>query len=117
MCRVYYHDIDHADLLGVLINPRHACAARVTVLGCVSVCLSVVCLSVCVSVCLQLFSPYRDQAGSSAIPTALAQQGLEKFNMWRFCSDKATYLHGPLTDSGSVEHWQFYDGEARVLER
>jgi len=21
------------------------------------------------------------------------------------------------TDSGSVEHWQFYDGEARVLER
>jgi len=21
------------------------------------------------------------------------------------------------TDSGSEEHWQFYDGEARVLER
>ena len=41
------------------------------------VCVSV-CLSVCVSVCLQLFSPYRDQAGSSAIPKALAQQGLEK---------------------------------------
>jgi len=41
------------------------------------VCVSV-CLSVCVSVCLQLFLPYRDQAGSSAIPTALAQQGLEK---------------------------------------
>jgi len=41
------------------------------------VCVSV-CLSFCVSVCLQLFSPYRDQAGSSAIPTALAQQGLEK---------------------------------------
>jgi len=41
------------------------------------VCVSV-CLSVCVSVCLHLFSPYRDQAGSSAIPTALAQQGLKK---------------------------------------
>jgi len=29
-------------------------------------------------VCLHLFSPYRDQAGSSAISTTLAQQGLEK---------------------------------------
>ena len=47
-----------------IINPRRACAARVTVLG--------------LCVCLHLFSPYRDQAGSSAIPTALAQQGLEK---------------------------------------
>ena len=44
-------------------------------LVCVSVCL---CVCVCVCVCLHLFSPYRDQAGSSAIPTALAQQGLEK---------------------------------------
>jgi len=52
----------------VCINPRRAGAARVTVLG----------LCVCVSVCLHLFSPYREQAGSSAIPTALAQQGLEK---------------------------------------
>jgi len=33
------------------------------------VCVSV-CVSVCVCVCLHLFSPYRDQAGSSAIPTA-----------------------------------------------
>jgi len=41
------------------------------------VCVSV-CLYICVRVCLQLFSPYRDQAGSSAKPTALAQQGLEK---------------------------------------
>ena len=32
--------------------------------------------------------------------------------------DKATYLHGlAATDPGSVEHWQFYDGEARVFER
>jgi len=47
---------------------------------CVCVCLSVcvcVCVSVCLCVCLHLFSLYRDQAGSSAIPTALAQQGLE----------------------------------------
>ena len=40
------------------------------------VCLCV-CVSVCVCVCLHLFSPYRDQASPSAIPTALAQQGLE----------------------------------------
>ena len=32
---------------------------------------------VCVCVCLHLFSPYRDQAGSLAIPKAIAQQGLE----------------------------------------
>ena len=43
-----------------IVNPRRACAARVTVLGlcvCVSVCLCVclsVCLSVCVSVCLSV---------------------------------------------------------------
>jgi len=37
-----------------------------------------VCVCVCLAVCLHLFSPYRDQAGSSVIPTALAQQGLEK---------------------------------------
>ena len=41
------------------------------------VCVSVY-VSVCVCVCLHLFSRYRDQAGSSAIPMALAQQGLEK---------------------------------------
>jgi len=58
----------HAFCIGMLINPQRACAARVTVLG----------LCVCVRVCLHLFSPYRDQAGSSVIPTALAQQGLEK---------------------------------------
>ena len=40
-------------------------------LVCVSVC-------VCLCVCLYLFSPYRDQASSSATPTALAQQGLKK---------------------------------------
>ena len=37
-----------------LINPRRACAARVTV----------VVLCVCVSVCLHLFSRYRHQTGS-----------------------------------------------------
>ena len=39
------------------INPRRACAARVTVV--VSVC-----LCVCVCVCLHLFSRYRHQTGS-----------------------------------------------------
>ena len=38
----------------IVVNPRRACAARVTVVG--SVCLSV-CLSVCVSVTQHLTSP------------------------------------------------------------
>jgi len=55
-----------------IINPRHACAARVTVLG---LC---VCVSVCVSVCLySLILALKGPSRSSAIPTALAQQGLE----------------------------------------
>ena len=69
-----------------IINPRCACAARVTVLG----------LRVCVCVCLQ--------AGSSAIPMAQAQQGLKKlcgdfaktaaFERYGVkTGDKATYLH------------------------
>ena len=41
-----------------VINPRRACAARVTVLG---LC---VCVSVCVCVCLHLFSHYRQQTSS-----------------------------------------------------
>ena len=67
-----------------------------------------VCLCVCVCVYLHLFLPYRDQAGSSAIPTALAQQGLEKLvaillkrrrsrdMALKPVTLKATYLHGPL---------------------
>jgi len=64
------------DLRTLVFNPRRACAARVTVLG-LCVCVSV-CVSVCVCVCLHLFSSYRDQAGSSARPMALVQQGLKK---------------------------------------
>ena len=41
-----------------VINPRRACAARVTVLG------------LCVCVCLRLFSHYRQRGGLWAIPTA-----------------------------------------------
>ena len=50
-----------------LLTFGRACAARVTVLG--------------LCVCLHLFSHYtcRDQAGSTTIPTALAQQGLEDY--------------------------------------
>ena len=54
-----------------------------------------VCLCVCVSVCvcLHLFSPYRNQAGSSAIPTTLVQQGLESnvaiLLKWRRSRDMA----------------------------
>ena len=45
-----------------LINPRRACAARVTVVV-LCVCVSV-CLCVCLCVCLHLFSRYRHQTGS-----------------------------------------------------
>ena len=41
----------------IIINPRRACAARVTV---VVLC---VCQSVCLSVCLRLFSDYRLRGG------------------------------------------------------
>ena len=41
-----------------IFNPRHTCAARVTVLG-----LCVHCLCVCLSVCLRLFSRYGQQSG------------------------------------------------------
>jgi len=68
-----------------------------------------------------------DQAGSSAIPTALAQQGLEKL-CGDFAYTAAFERYGvkqatkPPTSTDRyrfrlVEHWQFYDGEARVLER
>ena len=58
----------------VIINPRRACAARVTVLG-----LSVlsVCPSVCVCVCRHLFSHYRLYCDLRAIPMASAQHALE----------------------------------------
>ena len=56
------------------INPRRACAVRVTILG-LCVC---VCVCVCVSVCLRLFSHYRQRSGIRAIPTAPVQQALEK---------------------------------------
>ena len=45
----------------VRINPRRACAARVTVVV-LCVCLSV-CLFVCLFVCLRLFSHYRLRGG------------------------------------------------------
>ena len=52
----------------IIINPRRACAARVTV----------VVLCVCVCVCVQLFSDYRLRGGLWAIPTASVLQGQEK---------------------------------------
>ena len=45
-----------------LINPRRACAARVTVVG------------VCVSVCPRLFSHYRLRGGLRVIPNASVLQ-------------------------------------------
>ena len=51
-----------------LVNPRRTCAARVTVLG----------LSVSQCVCSRLFSHCRQRSGIRAIPTAPAQQAIEK---------------------------------------
>ena len=50
-----------------VVNPRRACAARVTVLG----------PSVCQSVCPRLFSHCRQRRGIRAIPTAPAQQAIQ----------------------------------------
>ena len=50
-----------------IINPRRACAARVTVLV----------LSVSQCVCSRLFSHCRQRSGIRAIPTAPAQQAIE----------------------------------------
>ena len=49
-----------------LINPRRACAARVTVLG---LC---VCLSVCLSVCYHVFCHRAQQCAQQDIPAASA---------------------------------------------
>ena len=57
----------------IIINPRCACAARVTVIV----------LSVCLSVCPDEISDYRLRGGLWAIPTASVPQGLENL-MWRF---------------------------------
>ena len=48
-------------LVVTVVNPRRACAARVTVVV-LCVCLSV-CLSVCLFVCPRLFSDYRLRGG------------------------------------------------------
>ena len=54
----------------VIINPRRACAARVTIV--------VLCVS-CLSACLRLFSPYRLRGGLCAIRTSSVLQGHEKY--------------------------------------
>ena len=50
-------------VLAVVVNPRRACAARITVLG---LC---VCVSVCLSVCYHVFCRYAQRDGQKAIPT------------------------------------------------
>ena len=107
----------------MFINPRRACAARVTVLG--------LCVCVCLCVCLHLFSPYRNQAGTSAIPTAPAQQGLNyvaillKGRRSRDMAlktgdvDKATYLHGRYRFrlSGTLAVLRWRGASARMITR
>jgi len=62
-----------------------------------------------VSVCLHLFSPYRDQAGSSAIPTALTQQGLEV--MWQILlkrqHSRDMALKQATKSPTSIDHYWF----------
>ena len=58
-CRCRLHWVD--GWMGIIINPRRACAARVTVVV-LCVCPSVR-LSVCLFVCPRLFSDYRLRGG------------------------------------------------------
>ena len=69
---------DDAGVQVVIINPRRACAARVTVLGlCVCVCLSV-CLSV--TVCLMdYFSDLVSLHVEMKVPTASVRHGAEYY--------------------------------------
>jgi len=75
-------------------------------------------VSVCVCVCLHLFSPYRNQAGSSAIPTALAQQGLEKYVAilleWR-CSRDMTLKQATKPPTSMDRYWFRLSGTLAVL--
>ena len=54
-----------------VINPRRACAARVTVLG------RSVCLSVCLSVCYHVFCHHAQQTGQKVTPTGSALHWLD----------------------------------------
>ena len=83
---------------------------------CVSVC---VCVCVCLSpLILALQGPSRLISNTNGSSTTRA-----RIVMWRFCLNggvRKIWRHLPprtTTDSGSVERWQFYDGEGRVLER
>ena len=63
-----YHSVVHTlSLRREVINPRRACAARVTV----------VVLCVCLSVCLRLFRHHRQRYGMKAIRKASVLQALE----------------------------------------
>ena len=64
-CRIYC----------LIINPRRACAARVTVLV-LSFCPSVR-PSVCLSVCYHVFCHYAQQGGQKAIPTGSVPHWLD----------------------------------------
>ena len=57
VCSYTYNMYVNMYMYMYIINPRRACAARVTVVG---LC---VCLSVCLSVCRRLFSHYRLRGG------------------------------------------------------
>ena len=81
----------------IIINPWHACAARVTV----------VILCVCLSVCLRLFSDYRLRGSLCAIPTSSVLQGHEK-QCSDFAETTAFERYGVKTSEKANmhnEHW------------
>ena len=81
-----------------LVNPRRACAVRVTVLG-LSFRLSVH-LSVCLSVCYHVFCHYAQQGGQKAIPTGSVPHWLD-FKNGDFCKSTAFKSYGMNTKQTS----------------
>ena len=70
-CTIYVYKASRSCLLAIpifhiIINPRRACAARVTVLG---LC---VCVSVCLSVCYHVFCHRARQCAQQDIPATSA---------------------------------------------
>ena len=85
----------------IIINPRRACAARVTV---VVLC---VCLSACLFVYDYIFSDYRLRGGSCAIPTSSVLQGHEN-KTGDFAETTAFERYGVKTSEKANmhnEHW------------
>jgi len=90
--------------------------------------LYLVCVSVCVCVCLSplilaLQGPSRLISNTNGSSTTRARKVMWRFclnggvqEIWRSRTGDKSHLPPWTADSGSVEHWQFYDGEVWVLK-